>query len=174
MELYRFQSINKNTIHNLLSNANWATDPSDFNDPLEFSHQNEKLVRHEKGEKTPMTPMEIKKYFGVQNVLKKIGVVCYSRKNSLAYNDQEVYTSKLFWSHYADSHKGMCLVFDIKNKDEYPHKVQYKSEPLRICLKSDDISNDDILPIVTTKDIEWSYEAEYREVSFKKKHWSTL
>jgi hypothetical protein len=89
--------------------------------------------------------------------MKKIGISCFSAKND----------NSLMFSHYADEHRGACLVFDpqhfndLSNRwnenvggriqqviyyDKFP-RFDEKREPARI---------------VTAKHRDWSYEREYR------------
>ena len=77
----------------------------------------------------------------------------------------ELSNDLLFWSHYADSHRGMCLEFDATRdpigrayrvcyRDEYPTvKVsEWKENPLRAIL---------------TKSPDWAREREYRSLLIK-------
>jgi Protein of unknown function (DUF2971) len=72
-------------------------------------------------------------------------------------------TNILLWSHYADSHRGLCVEFDsskapigmsmkVHYQDEYPH-LQY---PLPDGTRG--------LETVLTKSSHWSYEDEFRSI----------
>ena len=90
-----------------------------------------------------------------------IGVLCLS----------ETPTNLLMWAHYADAHQGFVLEFDAENpffnqkkspEDELRHlqKVEYKNErPSFILTEMEGFS-----PFLTTKSIDWSYEAEWRMI----------
>jgi len=66
----------------------------------------------------------------------------------------------LMWAHYADSHKGVCIKFDIlKDLESFmvPIKVDYNSQYIDFnCLTSD------LLSVFRRKSPVWEYEDEYR------------
>lgn len=65
----------------------------------------------------------------------------------------------MLWSHYADRHKGMALVFDVK--ESLIDHVQYRKQ--RIKINEARIGNEDTTKrLLTTKYVEWSYEQEAR------------
>lgn len=80
----------------------------------------------------------------------------------------------LMWAHYADSHKGFCVEYELDTgeEDNFPagfHEVVYASQPpypsiLELLLTPEECIN----RIVTTKAIEWSYEKEVRYIEFNK------
>lgn len=80
------------------------------------------------------------------------------------------YKVPLMWSHYANSHKGMCLKF---NKDMLINdpmiissgKVRYNNTPIDIfkaLIKSDEIPFKEYF---YKKSCDWEYEKEYRMIS---------
>jgi len=74
-------------------------------------------------------------------------------------------TNLLLWSHYADSHKGFCIVFDVDN-DIFGKamKVRYQDEyPTFRYTIPDEWAMFQLS--VATKYTEWEYEQEYRLVS---------
>jgi len=78
----------------------------------------------------------------------------------------------LMWAHYADSHKGFCVEYELDTdaKGNLPagfHEVVYASQLpspsiLELLLTPEECIN----RIVTTKAIEWSYEKEVRYIAF--------
>ncbi|KAF0235917.1 MAG: hypothetical protein FD181_3155 [Prolixibacteraceae bacterium] len=161
MHLYRYQPINKLTLTNLSIQKNWVADPLEFNDPFEFHLKEEVLSNKQKEIKLS----HVERYENREKIKKLIsnfGVVCYS-----SFDD-----SKLMWSHYADSHKGMCLVFEIPKENlKFGFvKVEYSEE---IPSAYFDVNNADnwaqLIKIVKTKSIEWQYEKEFRQVFMEKK-----
>jgi len=89
-----------------------------------------------------------------QEILKHIGIFCLS-----PYND-----NMLMWSHYADSHKGVCLQFNRK------HKFLKNSEQV---IYTDDIPTVNFvldneltgsLKTYRTKGTKWNYEDERRVI----------
>lgn len=96
-----------------------------------------------------------------EEVLKGIGVVCYSETNS----------NILMWSHYADSHKGLCFEFDsekrpIKQWKNFKfHPIIYSNER-KIDILSDGYVNS-FFKLLTTKSLDWNYEKEHRLITMK-------
>ena len=158
MKFYRFQTINKLTLQNLTNQKNWVADPFEFNDPFEFSLYDSYLI-DKNGEARNLTHIESANIMKFKDSVDNYGVVCYSSDH---YNI-------LLWSHYADNHKGMCLVFDV-NKDNIKglYKVNYQKNFASINLTDDARTHEEILTLVTTKSIEWKYENEYRQIFVEK------
>lgn len=79
-------------------------------------------------------------------------------------------TSNLMWSHYASSHKGFCIEF--RSKHVQASRVTYQEQPpqlkvidmLRCFLKITDGTeiSEHIWKSLKIKNVEWSYEKEYR------------
>lgn len=90
-----------------------------------------------------------------------LGVVCFS----------ECPTQILMWSHYADSHKGICLEFDSKQlpirgwKKYSYHRVNYVKQRM-IDVISVGYTNA-TLQLLTCKSTDWAYEQERRLVTIK-------
>lgn len=99
--------------------------------------------------KERITLRNIRRHLNVNN-----GVICMSKD----------WASPLMWAHYADSHKGMVLGFDVPARSYL--QVQYKKK--RPTLKDmgldavDSITVENIKRLLTTKAHGWSYEQEYR------------
>lgn len=90
-------------------------------------------------------------YNSIQNVFSKIRICSFTTKKE----------NLLFWSHYADSHKGFCVEYDatvlpisyafkVKYKDEYP-EVKYPVSSNKLGFKP-----------ALIKSKEWEYEEEFR------------
>lgn len=154
MNFYRYQSINKLTLQNLSNQKNWVADPFEFNDPFEFS-LTDKYYPNSQGNLECFQKEQLTKVKRIEDEISQYGVVCYSSD----------YINNLLWSHYADNHKGMCLVFNVPEK-KVPNlrKVSYsKNFPLVGITEKPEIYKE-IIKVVTTKSIDWSYEKEYREI----------
>ena len=68
----------------------------------------------------------------------------------------------LMWSHYADSHKGVCFKFDLlQDLDTFfiTVPVEYNSEYLEF-----DTLDGNPAPIIQRKSLEWRYEKEHRTI----------
>lgn len=156
MKFYRFQSINKFTLQNLTNQNNWVADPFEFNDPFEFSlYDNVSIDKN--GNHRNLNHIEKANVIKFKDSINEYGIVCYTSE----------FSNTLLWSHYADNHKGMCLVFDVENKDKL-YKVKYQERFPEINLTDDANTHEEIKTIVTTKSIDWEYENEYRQVFIMK------
>ena len=83
---------------------------------------------------------------------KKFGMLCFSRD----------WTNPVIWAHYADSHKGMCLGFDIPDslfKDGLAIEVVYIPKPLPF---PEIVDTTTALSMQRTKFDNWLYETEVR------------
>lgn len=112
-------------------------------------------------------------------------MTCFSESND----------NTLMWSHYADSHRGFCVEYDIKahidnscaayshlfpiiyTQNRYIKKnIEYLIEShyeLKKAIQEDYVYDsfdplDDILPLFLTKGSEWEYEREWRIIYTKK------
>lgn len=115
----------------------------ELNDDFEFVG----LALAQKAERIALR--EMRRHLSVKN-----GVLCMS----------ESWDSPLMWAHYADSHKGMALGFEVPQAAFY--KVNYtKTRPKLADLGMsalDDLTPEDIKRLTRTKAHGWSYEREHR------------
>jgi hypothetical protein len=83
-----------------------------------------------------------------------IGIICMVKH----------WQSPLMWAHYADSHHGVCLGFDVP--DEMPRKMNYEPERIKYLIDPTKtiggITRELLLQVLTTKFTQWSYEEEWR------------
>lgn len=134
---------NDNSIKNLINHELYISDPKNFNDPFDC----------------PVYRDNYNKSIGLARVLDRIRVSCFSRNPK----------SILMWSHYGNSHKGICVGYRITKT--------YLSE---YNLHFDNIEYRDGIPSPTDKENyksflsntfyiknkEWSYEEEVRVVGY--------
>lgn len=158
MLYYKFQPINKLSLQNLNNQKVWVADPYLFNDPFEFSLQDNFYIDSEgNGIQLKGEEYEIRKE--IEHELREYGVVCFSKG----------YQNNLLWSHYTDNHEGMCLVFDIdEDVGDKLFKVDYTMDFPIIDLSPEAKQHDQRVKVVTTKSKEWEYEEEYRLVYMMK------
>lgn len=191
-KLNKYYSVNDN-LYNVISNHScWFSKPSDFNDPFdcnldvsigkndeEVIDNMEKssmlqLLREELSQKDDDVKIagarlinkphtikriinEVHKYYIDQN----IGVFCLSEDPK----------NILMWSHYADSHKGICIEFDIKRGGFFYNNllpVQYKKHYPKFEL-SDYQKEENMMftmhqQAICTKSVLWQYEKEWRVI----------
>jgi hypothetical protein len=184
--LHKYSGINQNLFSSLINNELWFNDPLDFNDPYDcnlnydFSDVNyEKVYNHlvESNEKFNYNvsmefiqnrareicknPTEMENIMNdfLKNTINKRGITCFSESDD----------ALLMWSHYSDSHKGVCLTFDIEKDQDFfsiPYKVDYPANYPKIdpFIKSE---GKEVQLILATKSQEWAYEREVRVVKEK-------
>jgi hypothetical protein len=85
-------------------------------------------------------------------ISESVGIYCVSSKKD----------DVLMWSHYADSHRGICLEFDGSSPlMKHAQEVIYSSS--RVPLNPYDDNQDTMMTkALLTKSAQWSYEAEWR------------
>ena len=111
---------------------------TDLNDPFDFHavYFPEKNLRKEF--------VRIIKELSSEN-----GLLCFSKS----------WHNPLMWSHYADSHKGICLGFDVPdfplNHVEYPHS-RVDTTGMTV------LTEDDVKTWICSKYKDWEYEDEVR------------
>lgn len=95
-----------------------------------------------------------------------------SGDNNVDY-EKDTVKNTLMWSHYADEHRGLCILYDfsenfINSKDgenprNYFMKVNYIDEKENISVDKSEMS---IEQGFATKSIDWNYENEVRLISY--------
>jgi hypothetical protein len=173
--------------HILFKNRFYFADPTTFNDPFDSKipiifneayrasekfHEDFLRIDNKLG-KTNFTESEIKqlakeyylnpkrKIYDTEkmtqsihkSIKEKIRISCFSTKRD----------NMLMWSHYADSHQGICIGF---------HTFYFLLDPSLVMLNKVNyvtrfpkFEKLESLPIVTTKSAVWKYENEYRLVN---------
>ncbi len=76
------------------------------------------------------------------------GLLCFSR----------YWHNPVLWAHYADSHKGLCLGFELPNNGEAGQRVEYVENPIKLNYLDMRTAN----RILFTKYAHWQYEDEIR------------
>jgi hypothetical protein len=79
------------------------------------------------------------------------GLLCFSRN----------WHNPVLWAHYAESHRGLCLGFEVPHDDQ--HAVAYVERPIKLERLDRDFANS----MLFTKYEHWRYEEEIRM-------WATL
>ena len=186
--LHRFQKIDDRSYNSLIYNYLWFSSPFDFNDPydcnIELDYENNTLQEIEKfGREVneginrfseegllervnyiANNPKEISQLMRKQDKdnLSEIGICCFSEKDD----------SLLMWSHYSDSHKGICLSFDFEEDKVFfttPYCVEYPEKYPVINFINDRKSLRPWRILIATKSKEWKYEQEIRIVKDERK-----
>lgn len=171
--IYKYRTINS-TIEILKNNSLWFSKPNNFNDPFDcqvFPDTNNSKEEIKTYLMTNQYKCLNKTYANklvtlinpclwnniIEKSLKELvneyGICSFTKRNN----------NILMWSHYTDSHEGVCLKFDI-NKDPcffgFPILVNYQKDypKYNIIKNRDEIFTN----IIFTKSIEWVYEEELR------------
>lgn len=191
--IYKFGKIDEHLRENFLKNQIWFSSANEFNDPFdckipfkiyESSPEFQKLVNklQEWGafnidiEKDKFNPDDIKNAVmdSLQGVFESMGIACFS----LNEKDKAIDKSLLLWSHYADSHKGVRLKFDILDDVLYMFSLDKLMNPIINLRKVDyEIDFPDLnymknqlnfqIKLISTKSEHWDYENEVRILSTK-------
>lgn len=182
--LFKFMPVNLNNsdrIDHLLSDCRlYHSSPSQFNDPFEckpyfrrvLNPDNSKtlrkhLIRIAKKEGNSNKDAEAFASKQMQNPKKLNTVIQQSVNGTLAdlriCSFTTIKENLLFWSHYADSHKGICIEFDATRlpflgafKVRYTHNYPEAEFPPS-CFENT------FVPALT-KSVDWAYENEYRTI----------
>ncbi len=173
--MFKYRTIDS-TKKILENNSLWFSSPNDFNDPFDcqivpntnntleeiesFLRNNSegkineyqiKNLAKEAYETSGKWKSIIEQTF--DTVINKSGVCCFTKNEK----------SLLMWSHYSESHKGICLKFDILKDPDffvYPLPVKYRDDypDYNHLGNRQTLVND----IVLSKSNDWSYEQEIR------------
>lgn len=200
IRLYKYRNINENTMKILTKGELYFSSPSDFNDPFECQIPiNLKITEKElskvlkKGKNNFIKKEKLMNVLNVQFNGNKSEYVKYLNKNEIKiqkdleerknyfkiYCLSKSYDKILMWSHYADSHKGICIGFNfykIYNKQTYMLinktindidtileiiKVKYSKNKLK-KVRRINFNDNNLKKGLTTKASFWNYEEEYR------------
>lgn len=181
LRLYRFVGIpskgegREAIMTDISSNRITLGNPGKFNDPMDpILHEWLKLQISE-----AETKLERKLFQMLRNVLKRLRICslsgCQKSNGLLSFcshrSPQEPYLNPLMWPHYANSHRGICIEYEItqQNLDKY----NSSNELLRLLPVSyrqqkpmtDYITLDNA---ISAKASCWEYEEEARLIYFSK------
>ena len=82
------------------------------------------------------------------------GIICFSKS----------YDDPVLWSHYADGHRGVALVFEIPDDQAIP--INYQPERFRLdvdaAIQRGGFTESDLTQLISTKFSSWQYENEVR------------
>lgn len=139
-----------------------------WNDPFESDFSG--WIREED---SSLEELKTKAYLIKQKLSNQYAAVCFTT----------VQNDIIMWSHYADDHKGICLEFETCKSDngfngedlfkvssakgEKLREVNYMSMPSeRILANFKDNEHEEYHKILATKGLQWSYEKEWRYISY--------
>ncbi|MCO4292502.1 DUF2971 domain-containing protein [Solitalea sp. MAHUQ-68] len=178
--LHKYFCLNEKFYNSLIYNSLWFADPHTYNDPFDcslnydFENTQEEIVEFAKSilkrERRDMDSKEFEEKinqihtdheycremidFAQSELIKGVGCCCLS----------EIDDSLLMWAHYANSHQGACLTFDIEKDMECfnrPFAIEYYKKYPKVNFIKDRYFNG-VRYSLATKSSEWEYEKEVR------------
>ncbi|QPJ64108.1 MAG: DUF2971 domain-containing protein [Candidatus Nitrohelix vancouverensis] len=178
--LFRFYRIGREDYlrHLFIDKKLYHSLPSQFNDPFECKPhfiwpENEEKVRkirqhlenffigngESEANAKKLAASNMKNLESFQNQIQKTALITYGAVRICSFTTRK--ENLLFWSHYADSHRGFCVEFDAtKMPIKLAYKVQYKNEYPEFIFPAPRDENLFIPALVKSKD--WEYEEEFR------------
>jgi hypothetical protein len=180
--LYKYRSLDSRGLESIFcQNTIWLSDPLAFNDPFDckpkivthksqfkryqfykslisrrFPHFTKKQIKGELKNNPMFHKIKTHEYLNETFVkfIKGFGIYCLS----------EVPDDILMWSHYSDSHKGICLQFSANIKLSIfweAYKVKYQEDYPSVNIM--DIGEyEQFFNLFATKSNHWKYEQERR------------
>ncbi len=153
--LYKYRSLDLNAIKHSMSiitqNRVYFARAEELNDPYEG------FARVDTGSLRRIFPA-----LGCEDCELEEAVRLDMRRKLRIFALSETSSSSTMWSHYADSHRGICIGFntaDMKNLEP----VEYLSEtPIIVGEDAESIYKS----VALRKSIDWKYEREWRAVKF--------
>jgi hypothetical protein len=159
--LYKYRACNENTESIFTTGSLHYSHPNDFNDPYDCKvflkkklHIYIERIATDKIRLVPIDMNELQET--IQDEINDLEVCSFS-KDGLQMQ---------MWSHYADSHKGLCLVFDNELLLERQHcdarEVIYQDKQVVNESIFPETPTEDIIRFIYTKKCTWAYEQEVR------------
>lgn len=161
---YKYYKFNELNLSAIIKKSLWASLPSEFNDPFEFSFRRgdfpeDKLKEHlinganlNRDSIYNMSDIECWDLFSkeIKSELHKFSVISFSKEKNIIP----------MWSHYADSFTGFCIGFDMQN--EFLLDVNYPKDSF--CPKLNHNPQTLFKDVLYNKSVEWGMEQEMRVV----------
>lgn len=158
IKLYRYTSISKYSIENLVNETLFLNMLAKMNDFYEFAFSC--TYDDSYGLQVDKLDNRLNDRLCHDNLLGEIGICCLT----------ENYGSKAMWGHYGDNFKGMCVEYEF-DLDQCPnlYKVKYSERPFNVHFDKLGLSKYETLlshshSICSYKHVEWEYEEEWRFV----------
>lgn len=183
--LYKYYSINRYSVENIVNSTFTATTPTEFNDPydsalhlntvdetkLNFEELNKIAIECGLGETISQDVIDMNIDF--RHDMDKFSLNYYSENfyvNSLSSRNNSI----LMWSHYTNNNKGICVEYEsstnLGHLENLLYPVTYVDKPIimNTLMKSRDDNSIDLalLNSICTKYNDWSYESEWRIIIY--------
>lgn len=180
-KLYKYCSLDRYSLDNLLNNELTGSSPEIFNDLYDATiHKNSsQFIRKEFDDLKKMTmklglesiDIPERDILNIENKAKESDrfymrfMTRPFRVSSLSESNDSI----LMWSHYADMSKGICVEYDFRGKRDYQKiifPIIYLDSPIDMSFLKEnqdiDILSNSILLSTIIKSKVWSYEREWR------------
>lgn len=171
------------SIDMICDNEIWCSRIRDLNDPTEASFSLVEFERNLISTLKIFSFLKIKKYKqeNIDNYKEALKNQMKLYSNNIGvYSLSTVYDNELMWAHYGNSHRGFCIEYEfldfkdfgIEHPDKYPKlnhmykysKVYYSDRIFYLSKINPDY--DDIIKFLFYKSKAWSYEKEYRILTY--------
>ncbi|MBT4994346.1 MAG: DUF2971 domain-containing protein [Candidatus Marinimicrobia bacterium] len=179
-ELYKYRVVNKHLEDMLKNQRIYLPSPIKFNDPFDCYPRVKYYRDPDKQYEYFLTELGVE--YPNESMIKLAPIAKSMVKNSTwdgrdlrsiirkmltrygVFSLSELNDNLLMWSHYADSHRGVCLIFDTSDDTNIfgqAIKVQYQHEYPVINIM--DLNNhNNTINMISVKSIDWGYEKEWR------------
>lgn len=142
---------NRRDTDSLIKGELYAPKMKDLNDPFEGSVELPLSQEHEHW----VTPLLQESY--------RAGVYSMSKRKE----EEEYPCNELLWAHYANSHKGFCIEYDLDKLDTFladdiRFRIDVAYQVNKPTISPDEPIETKIEKAFSTKSLAWTYENEYR------------
>ncbi len=173
MVVYKYRGGNfERDLESLENNSYWAPKFDDLNDPCETLINTDRLTTQSRTFSTFFGKEKSEQFLEFEKALHNLFEV--KKKGIGIYSLSKTFKDELLWSHYADSHKGFCIEYDLellansyKSFKTFSFPVNYTDKPPEYGIK--DINNTKSEQIIQKlagyKSKRWNYEQEHRIVT---------
>ena len=166
---YSYRRINQYLIQDLVNKELTVSNPEEFNDPVDCPFFSIRKRRSKKGKDDVLI-----------SAYRFLKIRCFvkSREDD---EESDEYRNTLMWSHYAYSHKGICIRYNLNGQFPYSDEkegiasnwedVSYKAKEF---LYDEDKSSYTLQEMFATKKPCWEYESEIRLIHYDPNHESSF
>jgi len=174
MLVYKYRGGNEEIfqrdISSIEKNYFWGSNIAELNDPWETIIKSEKFIQQSKSISWLFGKQSYKNLIKVHEALENLLSV---NKKIGIYSLSKTYSDELLWAHYANSHKGFCVEYDLnmlletfKTEKVFSFPVIYNKVPPEITIADVNIKNNGLIhKMCGFKSKRWEYEEEHRIIT---------
>jgi hypothetical protein len=181
--ILKFKKIDKRLIDSLVHSQLYFPRPEDLNDPFDCQVDIEKSLRKAISQSSGFERETLESFLNNDELRKEFKKAQQDIKNYGVFSGSHspALSSSLMWSHYADSHRGLCLIYAIPIEPRIFYELNqifgiqnviYGSNQLTDWFKElpanenihDEVFTKMIQKILTIKDNCWKYGDEVRMI----------